>query len=101
MAKKPRKTTKKRRTKSGVLLNHTVEIKVPSGLFDIVDHLRKDDAHREFLNQTIRAVFDQHEMFDIVFMLLRESKLTKADLAEIKKTGRDPDGGHIKVCEGA
>lgn len=92
---------KNRKTKSEVKLDHTVEIRLPSRLFDIVDHLRQDEAHRKFLTQTIKAVFDNNEMFGIVFMLLRQSELTKAELAKIKKTGMDPDGGHIKVCEGS
>ena len=95
MGKRKRKKT----TSNGLDPDKTIELKVPLRLFQRVEQLRQDD--REFLNQTIRAVFDSDELFGINFILLSKSDLKQADLAKAKQTGKGAKGGRFfKVCEG-
>jgi hypothetical protein len=73
----------------------SIEIKLPTELWNKYLALKARD--QALLTHMIRATFDADARYGMDFIKFSESTLTKADLADARKS---PPKGFWKLCEG-
>ncbi len=78
----------------------TIEIKLPSDLYNRVMAVKATD--QKFLDDTVRAVFGHDGEYDMTHVVFTQGTLKAADINKLKKKDSDLSrkAGYWKLCEG-